>query len=236
MDSQADQPASESDQTVTEATADELARQVEAILMSTDRPLPSNKLADLLDVGGVKPIHAAIKALNELYDQTLRSFRIEELAGGFQLLTLPEYAEVLAALHKTRSTAKLTPASMETLAIIAYKQPVMRAEIEAIRGVASGDAVRGLMERRLVKIVGRAQELGRPMLYGTTKTFLEVFGLSSLKDLPKAEELRRDTSHAAASKTSSKTQPQGQDEPTPDNETPAAPPEATTESDPEPQA
>ena len=91
-------------------------------------------------------------------------------------------------LHKTRAASKLSPAAMETLAIIAYKQPILRVQIEAIRGVASGEVVRSLMERRLVKIVGRSDEIGRPMLYGTTKTFLETFGLSSLKDLPKAED------------------------------------------------
>jgi segregation and condensation protein B len=85
--------------------------------------------------------------------------------------------------------SRLTPAALETLAIIAYRQPVLRADLEAIRGVACGEVLRGLLERRLVRIVGRAEELGRPMLYGTTKEFLQIFGLGSLKDLPKSEDL-----------------------------------------------
>jgi len=105
-------------------------------------------------------------------------------------MTLPTYADVLDALHKKRSESKLSPAALETLAIIAYKQPVLRAEVESIRGAASGEVIRSLMERHLIKIVGRAEEIGRPMLYGTTKTFLEVFGLSNIKDLPQVEQLK----------------------------------------------
>jgi segregation and condensation protein B len=175
------------------AAADELALGVEAALLTCDRALTSARLAELLKfpgAGGVKPITQAIAALNAVYEETGRSFRIEQVAGGWQLMTLPRFAAVLQELHKARTQSKLTPAQMETLAIIAYKQPILRADIEAIRGVACGEVVRALMERHLVKIVGRAEEIGRPMLYGTTKYFLEIFGLSSLKDLPKAEELK----------------------------------------------
>jgi segregation and condensation protein B len=167
-----------------------LALQVEALLMTTDRALPTSKIAELLGNVAVKAVNDAIAALNEVYEQTQRSFRIEQLAGGWQVLTLPAHAEVLTALHRSRSNAKLGPAAMETLAIIAYQQPILRAQVEAIRGVACGETIRALMERRLVKIVGRAEEIGRPMLYGTTRTFLEVFGLATLKDLPKVEELK----------------------------------------------
>ena len=107
------------------------------------------------------------------------------------MLTLGAYDSWLRKMLKARSDSKLSPAAMETLAIIAYKQPVIRVDIEAIRGVAVGEVIRSLMYKGLVKIVGRAEILGRPMLYGTTKKFLEVFGLHSLKDLPKAEELKR---------------------------------------------
>jgi segregation and condensation protein B len=107
------------------------------------------------------------------------------------MLTLSPYKGWLEKLSRSRSDSKLSPAALETLAIIAYKQPVMRADIEAIRGVAAGELIRGLMYKGLVKIVGRAEVLGRPMLYGTTKKFLEIFGLNSLKDLPKAEELKK---------------------------------------------
>ena len=112
------------------------------------------------------------------------------MAGGYQILTLPEHADALRRLHQREVDAKLTKAALETLAIVAYKQPVLRADVEAIRGVACGEAIRGLMEKHLVKIAGRAEEPGRPILYGTTKRFLELFGLNSLKDLPRPEEFK----------------------------------------------
>lgn len=157
---------------------------IEAALISSDKPISPAKLAEIIPEAQTKAIAQAIDELNAFYDQTQRSFRIESLAGGWQIMTRPDFAAIVNLLHKSRQQTKLTPALLETLAIVAYKQPVLRAEVESIRGVASGEALRSLMERRLVKIVGRAEEVGRPMLYGTTKTFLEVFGLSSVKDLP----------------------------------------------------
>lgn len=180
-----------------ELPAAELAALVEAALMATDRPLPAPRLGEVVAPPGkkvgAKALGKAVAQLNTDYEQTGRSFRIEQLAGGWQIMTLPKYAAVAAALNRTKAQTRLSPAAMETLAIIAYKQPVLKAAIEAIRGVASGEVIRSLMERKLVKIVGRAEELGRPMLYGTTKSFLELFGLGSLKDLPKAEELKAKT-------------------------------------------
>ncbi len=171
----------------------QLTLQVEAALISSDQPLTTAKLAEWL--GGVagRLVDDAIEQLNRFYTQTQRSFRIEAVAGGWQVMTLPQFAEVLSAMHRARAATRLSPAAMETLAIIAYRQPIQRAQVEAIRGVASGEVIRSLMDRRLVRIVGRAEELGRPMLYGTTRAFLEAFGLASLKDLPKAEELRSKT-------------------------------------------
>ena len=165
----------------------ELALKVEAALLTTERPMTAAKLGDLLGGLGAKAVNEAAASLNQLYEETGRSFRIEQVAGGLQVMTLPQYADVLTQLHKTRAQMRLSPAAMETLAIVAYQQPIMRAQIENVRGVACGEVLRSLMERHLVKIVGRAEEIGRPMLYGTTKGFLEVFGLSSLKDLPKVE-------------------------------------------------
>ncbi|MEM9914673.1 MAG: SMC-Scp complex subunit ScpB [Planctomycetota bacterium] len=173
---------------------DEVSPKVEAALLTSDRAMTSGKIAEALGLnfpGGSKPVNEAIAKLNGEYEATGRAFRIEQVAGGWQVMTLPEFADVLAALHKTKAQSKLSPAAMETLAIVAYKQPVLRADLEAIRGVACGETLRSLMERHLVKIVGRAEEIGRPMLYGTTKQFLEIFGLASLKDLPKVEELRQ---------------------------------------------
>lgn len=162
---------------------------LEAYLFSTHSPLTGGKLAELFNLESTKPIRKAVRLLNEQYEQTGRCFRVEQVAGGFQLLTLPTYGEPLKALHQKEQDAKLTKAALETLAIIAYKQPILRADVEAIRGVASGETIRSLMEKHLVKIAGRAEEPGRPILYGTTKRFLEVFGLNSLKDLPQPEAL-----------------------------------------------
>ncbi|MFN4243059.1 MAG: SMC-Scp complex subunit ScpB [Tepidisphaerales bacterium] len=158
---------------------------IEALLFSTRHPLTPARLAELLGVPSVKPIRAAVAELNRQYEATGRSFRVEQVAGGYQLLTLPDYGPLLQKLHQREADSKLTRSALETLAIIAYKQPVLRAEVEAIRGVASGETIRSLMEKHLVKIAGRAEEPGRPILYGTTKRFLELFGLNSLKDLPK---------------------------------------------------
>ena len=169
---------------------DTILPKIEAAIFTSDRALSAGKIAEALDLPTGKPVQQGVDRLNQVYADTGRAFRIESVAGGFQVLTQPEHADVLAALHKTKGQSKLTGAAMETLAIVAYKQPVLRAELESIRGVACGETLRSLMERHLIKIVGRAEEIGRPMLYGTTKRFLEVFGLASLKDLPKLEELQ----------------------------------------------
>ena len=172
--------------------ADARARDVdlallEALLFSTHHPLTAGRLAELIELDSTKPIRKAIKDLNAAYTDSGRSFRIEQVAGGYQLLTLPQFGDALKRLHQKEADAKLTKAALETLAIIAYKQPILRADVEAIRGVACGETIRSLMEKHLVKIAGRAEEPGRPILYGTTKRFLELFGLNSLKDLPQGE-------------------------------------------------
>ena len=170
--------------------------------MTADRPLSESRLADILEIGGNaetdddeqkapttgeknRTIREAIEQLNTEYQDTNRTFRITKVAGGWQVLTVPEFATDIARLKGARQLAKLSPAAMETLAIIAYRQPILRADLESIRGVACGEILRSLMERRMVKIAGRAEEVGRPMLYGTTREFLQVFGLASLDDLPK---------------------------------------------------
>ena len=160
---------------------------LEALLFSTHHPLTAGRLAELMELETTKPVRKGIQDLNSQYEQTGRSFRVEQVAGGYQLLTLPEFGDALRMLHQKEIDAKLTKAALETLAIIAYKQPILRADIEAIRGVACGETIRSLMEKHLVKIAGRAEEPGRPILYGTTKRFLELFGLNSLKDLPQSE-------------------------------------------------
>ncbi|MHC4119770.1 MAG: SMC-Scp complex subunit ScpB [Planctomycetota bacterium] len=163
---------------------------VEAVLFASDEPLSPARLANIVETD-TKQVRQHIKNLNEKYQANNNAFRIEQIAGGCQMLTLSPYNHWLKKLLRVRSDTKLSAAALETLAIIAYKQPVIRADIEVIRGVAAGEVIRSLAYKGLVKIVGRAEVLGRPMLYGTTKKFLEVFGLNSLKDLPKVEELKR---------------------------------------------
>ena len=162
---------------------------IEAILFATDEPLTESRLASIVETTA-KQVRQSIESLNAKYEANNNAFRIEQIAGGYQMLTLNTYNYWLKKMVRARSDTKLSPAALETLAIIAYKQPIIRADIEAVRGVAAGEVIRSLMYKGLVKIVGRAEILGRPMLYGTTKKFLEVFGLNSLKDLPKAEELK----------------------------------------------
>jgi segregation and condensation protein B len=164
------------------------SRLLEALLFSTHHPLTAGRLAELMDLPATKPVRQAIKDLNAQYEESHRSFRVEQVAGGYQLLTLPEFGEHLQKLHQREIDTRLTKAALETLASIAYKQPILRADIEAIRGVMCGETIRSLMEKRLVNIAGRAEEPGRPILYGTTKRFLEVFGLNTLKDLPQSED------------------------------------------------
>jgi segregation and condensation protein B len=171
------------------AEGDDLALRLEAALLTSDRPIGVTRLAEALGAASVKAIHAAVERLNGQYEQTGRSFRIEQVAGGYQVMTLPQLGQLLETLNRSRQQTRLSAAALETLAIVAYRQPVLRAEIESIRGVACGEVLRSLMDRRLVKIAGRAEEIGRPMLYGTTRTFLEVFGLGSLSDLPNVEAL-----------------------------------------------
>ena len=163
----------------------------EAVLFASDEPLSADRLTGIVGAGSVRDIRKCIDNLNEKYEAGAFAFRIEQIAGGYQMMTLGRYNHWLKKLLRARTDTKLSQAALETLAIIAYKQPVMRADIEAIRGVAAGDVIRGLMYKGLVKIVGRAEVLGRPMLYGTTKKFLEVFGLNTIKDLPKVEELKK---------------------------------------------
>ena len=164
---------------------------MEAVLFCADEPVSPQKLAEIIGAAGIKEIRQGVEELNDKYDRMDCTFRIESIAGGYQMLTLPDFNPWLRKLLKVRGETKLTPASLETLAIIAYKQPILRVDVENIRGVAAGEMVRQLIDKGLVKIVGRAEELGRPMLYGTTRKFLEVFGLSTLKDLPSAEDLKK---------------------------------------------
>ncbi len=180
--------------TENEVTTAELTAGVEAALLCVDKALTADRIAQAMNLGekGSAVVDEAVVALNDSYEKTGRSFRVERVAGGYRLMTCPEHAGVVAALRGSSNDGKLTRSAVETLAIVAYRQPVTRAEVEAIRGVSSGEMLRSLLEKRLVDIAGRAEEPGRPILYGTTKFFLESFGLASLRDLPRPEELAED--------------------------------------------
>jgi segregation and condensation protein B len=167
----------------------ELDGRIEALLFSSEMPLPARRLADLT-AAAKGEVLSAIDRLNVFYGESGRAFRIAEIAGGYQMVTVPAFAEVLAQLHKEKVPTRLSRAALETLAIIAFKQPVTRAEIDRIRGVSASDGVlRHLIERKSVRIAGRADAPGRPLLYGTTQEFLSYFGLANVADLPRTEEL-----------------------------------------------
>jgi segregation and condensation protein B len=165
-----------------------LAR-VEAALFVSGRPLPERRLAQHAALVDASDVVRAVEELNAAYDSDGSAFRIEHVATGYQLLTRPQYAPWLEKVHERRARLRLSPPALETLAIVAYRQPLTRADVEAVRGVQSGEMLKLLMERELVKIVGEHDSLGRPYLYGTTRQFLELFGVPSLADLPQAEGL-----------------------------------------------
>lgn len=165
------------------------AQVIEALLFSSDAPVSAGRLAELAGAGSAKEVRRLVAELNEKYAQVGLTFRIDEIARGYQMLSRPEYRPWLMKLNKHHAQTRLSNAALEALAIIAYKQPVIRADIEAIRGVSSGEMLNRLREMGLVKIIGRAEIVGRPMLYGTTRKFLDVFGLADLDDLPPMETL-----------------------------------------------
>ena len=182
----------EADDATTAPDSALLTVQIEAILLSNSKPITASRIVDVInamsdDEIDTDAVEAAIETLNEVYSQTGRSFRIEPVAGGFRVMTRPEHAGILAAFHRKQASSRLSRPAIETLAIVAYKQPMTRAKLEAIRGVGCGEVLRSLLERKLIAVTGRAEELGRPMLYGTTKFFLDSFGIRSVKDLPSVE-------------------------------------------------
>lgn len=160
-----------------------LAR-LEAALFLAVEPLSARKLATAAALADAAEARTLVRRLRGLYDADASAFQVEEIAGGFQLHTRPAYRPWLVRAQRTAGEVKLSPAALETLAVVAYRQPVPRADVEAVRGVGCGELLTQLMEKGLVKIVGRQETLGRPVLYGTTKKFLQSFGLSALKDLP----------------------------------------------------
>jgi segregation and condensation protein B len=166
-----------------------LAQLLEAALFSACRPITAEEMATLDPDATVADVRVALEQLREHYDFDQHGVELVELAGGYQVLTRAVYASALERAQFSVRTPKLSAATLETLAVIAYRQPVGRIEIEEIRGVSAGGVLRSLQERGLIEVVGRSDALGRPLLYGTTPLFLELLGLRDLADLPKAEEL-----------------------------------------------
>ncbi|HKJ24049.1 MAG TPA: SMC-Scp complex subunit ScpB, partial [Myxococcota bacterium] len=158
-------------------------RLVEALILASPEPISSTRLAELVPHGKPGLVTDLVGELNEFYEQHERGFEIWEVAGGFQLRTRTDLASYVQQMHELRP-ARLSRAALETLAIVAYRQPVTRAEIEHVRGVDVGPILRGLTDRKLVRIAGHRDVPGRPILYATSRRFLEVFGLPSLRDLP----------------------------------------------------
>lgn len=158
----------------------------EALLFSLSEPVTIRSLAELLGVS-VHETREVIEDLRLEYISGQRAFRIEDIAGGVQLLTLPRFDPWIRKLRQKEKESRLTPAAMESLAVIAYKQPISKADLEGIRGVGCGPTLKTLLERGLIQIAGRGEGLGKPLLYGTTKRFLESFGISSVRELPQPE-------------------------------------------------
>jgi segregation and condensation protein B len=163
-------------------------RIVEALIVAAPEPVPLARVAEIVPRATTKSVREWIGQLNEEYQNQGRGFEIWEVAGGFQVRTLPDLAPWVQQLHKLRPARLSTPA-LETLSVVAYRQPITRSEIEDVRGVDVGATLRSLVERKLVRIAGHREAPGRPMVYATTRRFLEVFGLKKLDDLPTLRDL-----------------------------------------------
>lgn len=162
---------------------------VEAVLFAADAPLTADEIARADESLDEDLVEQAIRFLRAEYDDAQRSFQIAEIAEGYQILTRPEFAPYLERFDNVPRSSRVSGPALETLAIIAYRQPLGRIEIEYVRGVGSAGVLKTLQDRELIDVVGRAETMGRPVLYGTTPKFLEHFGFKSLEDLPRPEEL-----------------------------------------------
>lgn len=162
---------------------------VEGLILASPEPLPGKKISDLLDKMTPSKVSKAVAELNSRYVETGSSFRIRELAGGYQFYILPEFTGYVSEMFSRTRKMRLTKAALETLAIVAYKQPVTKTEVELIRGVASDGVLHNLLEKKMLTIKGRAETVGKPLQYGTTDEFLKFFGLNGLADMPKMSEI-----------------------------------------------
>ncbi|MBN1902706.1 SMC-Scp complex subunit ScpB [Candidatus Sumerlaeota bacterium] len=198
---------------------EELKPIIESLLFSTAEPLSANRISKMLDDIPTKNVRSIIAELSGEYGEPCHGIQIVEIAGGYQVATKPEFSSYILKLERRKKKSPLSTPALETLAIIAYKQPITRAEIESIRGVDSSGVIRNLTEMDLIKIVGKKEVVGRPPLYGTSEEFLRAFGLNRLSDLPSLKELREKFSQVQEEtppekQAQSQTQPQS---PPPEN-------------------
>jgi len=166
---------------------------IEALIFVSGEPIGIREIQKITDIGE-EEISAAVTELVEQYRESGGGFYLVEVANGYQFVTRPEYAHWIRKLRKTTTSAKLSMPALETLSIIAYKQPITKVEIEQLRGVNSDGVIKSLLEKRLIKILGKKEVPGKPLLYGTTREFLQYFGLKDLSELPTLKELQRDDS------------------------------------------
>ena len=213
---------------------EDLKRIIEALLFASPEPLSVAKIKSILQHAETREIGDALESLRVDYSHDSRSFQIVEIGGGYQLATKPEYYDFVAKLAESRTKQRLSKAAMETLAVVVYKQPVVRSTIESIRGVNVDGVLRTLMERDLIRIVGRAEGPGRPLLFGTTREFLLQFGLNKLSDLPGLREIEElvgcgDDDGSAAGSAGEETDGGGEDQPESESVQGPAPSEAIVE-------
>ncbi len=171
------------------SSVNSLAKLLEAALFASPRPISVEELASLDADASVKEVRAAVEELRVMFDEGGHGVELVEQGGGWQILTRPEYTEAIERARMAIRPQRLSGAALETLAIIAYRQPIGRAEVADIRGVDAGAILKSLLERGLVEVVARGEGLGRPLLYGTTPLFLEQFALRHLEELPRVDEL-----------------------------------------------
>lgn len=186
---QSEQPDVESDNRPVSTVRNTKMARLEAVLMVANGPLSLRKLCQFATLADNGEVRKLIDELNWAYDADGSAYRIEQVATGHQLLTHKRFSFWLNRMHQRQASLKLSPAAMETLTIVAYRQPITRADVESIRGVQSSEMLKQLLERKLIRVAGEEDSLGRPYLYGTTRQFLEVFGVHSLSDLPMADSL-----------------------------------------------
>jgi segregation and condensation protein B len=175
-----------------ELSESEIEREIAALLFASPDPLSVSRLSSLLSGIATADVERALGALNARLSSSGLPYELRAIAGGWQIFTTADMADTIGGLQKIRRDEKVSPAALETLAVVAYRQPVTKAEIEAIRGVQVGPILRTLVDRGLVRVAGRSDDPGHALLYGTTKKFLDAFALASLADLPRDGELLRD--------------------------------------------